>query len=640
MEYIYNLLQLFAFFFYLCLGLFMLQRGKDKSKYSFVILCLGLSLFSFGHFNLFTPGMPESMALFWMRISIIGLAFVLPGYLHFVALLIGYTSLLKHKLYYWAYIVSAGFILPLTLSHKSFQVYNWGYYPIFNPMVSIYHLFLLFLLAETVYLLYSGSKKIREKIGDKMLRYLMLGGICTVILVVFNMLPVYKIKIYPAGNIIVFPYVLFLSYLILKYQLIPITIIKKREAYSITAGFLMFLLVYGVLYIDYFLKISWHNSLWPTIILGLIMVMVFKSLHSRINKIIDYIFFRKAYMHTLALQDFTRSLSSTLTREVLLHSMLGTLERILDTNIIFIMTIEDKHYKIIQSVGLDEKTVHSMSFSYSHPIVTILKEEKAILLLNEVRDENLRRYFEKTQAVIFLPIIYQDSLPGIIGIGRKRCGDYNDNDLLWLSNFSLSASLGMVNTGLYEERTRHLYEGIKILVQTLEAKDTYTHGHCERVADISHLIGCQLNLSETQLEDLKMASILHDIGKIGVSKQVLNKPGFLTQKEFMEIKEHPSIGGKIVESICFPADVHNGIKLHHERFDGKGYPEGRENKDCPLIARIIQVADAYEAMTSNRPYRQAMTQEAAMEELNRGKAKQFDPYIVEAFLKATGESDL
>ncbi|MDI6781103.1 MAG: HD-GYP domain-containing protein, partial [bacterium] len=623
------------------------QRLIGCLKASLRELGLSLCVFSFGQFNLFTPGISEYMALFWMKISIIGLVFILPAYLHFIAMLVNYKPVLEHKLHYWVYAVSFAFILPLILSHQNINLYSWGYYPEITTVVSLFHLFLFLVLGEGIYILFSERTRIKEMIGQSLMRYVLLGGICSVVLVILNILPVYKVKVYPAGNIIVFPYVLFLGYLILKYQLIPITSIKKREAHSLTAGFLMTILVSGVLYLNHLLIMSsGYSSLFPysTIILILIMVMVFKPLQSMVNKVTDYLFFRKSYMHTLALQEFTRGLSSALTKDVLCDSMLHTLEQIADTNVILIMVMENNRYKIVQAKGIDEDVVHKAAFSSNHPIVSALIERKGIILLKEVGKsatltEDMKRYFNffKTQTAAFLPIIYKDDLLGIIGIGRKRYGDYNDNDLLRLASFSISASMGMVNASLYEEQARHLYEGIKVLVEVLEAKDTYTRGHCERVAEISLIIGHELKLSESQIEDLRMAAMLHDIGKIGISKQILNKPGFLTQEEFMEIKKHPAIGERIVEGISFPKDVHDGIKLHHERFDGNGYPDGKGTADCPLLARIIQVADAYEAMTSNRPYRNAMSQEKALDELQRGKAKQFDPCIVDAFLKVVGQ---
>ncbi|MFH1859984.1 MAG: hypothetical protein ABH870_03080 [bacterium] len=167
---------------------------------------------------------------------------------HFIAMLVNYKPLLNYNLHTWVYAISAGCIPPLILSHKNINLHSWGYYPEITIAASLFHLFLFFILGEGIYIIYSERARIKEMIGQRMMRYLLLGGICTVVLIILNILPIYKVKVYPVGNIMVFPYILFLGYLILKYQLIVITTIKKREAHSLTAGILMTIMVSGVLY--------------------------------------------------------------------------------------------------------------------------------------------------------------------------------------------------------------------------------------------------------------------------------------------------------------------------------------------------------------------------------------------------------
>jgi putative nucleotidyltransferase with HDIG domain len=170
-------------------------------------------------------------------------------------------------------------------------------------------------------------------------------------------------------------------------------------------------------------------------------------------------------------------------------------------------------------------------------------------------------------------------------------------------------------------------------VEAIEAKDAYTRGHCERVADIATTIGTHLGLTEREVEMARMAAVLHDIGKIGIDEQVLTKKGRLTPEEYEQIKRHPGIGARIVEGIPLPREVRDAIYLHDERWDGRGYPEGRRGAEIPLLARILELADAYEAMTSSRSYRAAMPKEKAIGEVLAGKGAQFDPAIVEAFLE-------
>jgi HD-GYP domain-containing protein (c-di-GMP phosphodiesterase class II) len=171
------------------------------------------------------------------------------------------------------------------------------------------------------------------------------------------------------------------------------------------------------------------------------------------------------------------------------------------------------------------------------------------------------------------------------------------------------------------------------LTKAVDARDTYTAGHSERVTQISFKIDEVLGLSPDQLNVLEIAALFHDVGKIGIPDQVLNKPGKLTVKEFNQIKEHPSIGVNILKTIEFLGNTLPMILHHHEKYDGSGYPFGISRETIPLESRIICVADSYDAMTSDRPYRKGLTHSVAVDELIKFKGIQFDPIIVEAFLK-------
>jgi len=174
---------------------------------------------------------------------------------------------------------------------------------------------------------------------------------------------------------------------------------------------------------------------------------------------------------------------------------------------------------------------------------------------------------------------------------------------------------------------------ILALSKAIDARDTYTAGHSERVTQISLKIGQAIGLSSEQLNVLEIAALFHDVGKIGIPDQVLNKPGKLTDEEFNQIKEHSSIGVDILKSIEFLDDTLTIILHHHEKYDGSGYPSGISGEAIPLESRIICVADSYDAMTSDRPYRTGLPQSVAVDELIKFKGIQFDPIIVDAFLK-------
>lgn len=174
---------------------------------------------------------------------------------------------------------------------------------------------------------------------------------------------------------------------------------------------------------------------------------------------------------------------------------------------------------------------------------------------------------------------------------------------------------------------------IKTLSQTLDAKDSYTGGHSLRVGELVKEIGEEMGIKGERLEGLEYVAILHDIGKISIPETVLNKPGKLTEEEYNQIKEHPQIGQRIIEDVEFLSDFSHVIRHHHERYDGQGYPDGLNGDEVSLESKIVALADAFDAMTSERSYQRTLDIKEAIEEINRGSGKQFDPQVVEAFKK-------
>jgi len=196
---------------------------------------------------------------------------------------------------------------------------------------------------------------------------------------------------------------------------------------------------------------------------------------------------------------------------------------------------------------------------------------------------------------------------------------------------------------LVEERTTKLQQAyrilkkahldsVKVLVEAIDAKDPYTRGHSDRVTRMSLKIAFQFGFAEDRLESLEYGALLHDIGKIGIKDEVLQKPGALNSEEYQYIQEHPLIGVKIIEGLDFFKDKIPMIRHHHEHYDGSGYPDGLLGAAIPLEARIIAVPDAFDAMTSARPHRGMMPLQDVLMELEKCKGTQFDPKILEIFL--------
>ncbi len=185
---------------------------------------------------------------------------------------------------------------------------------------------------------------------------------------------------------------------------------------------------------------------------------------------------------------------------------------------------------------------------------------------------------------------------------------------------------------LYLNSRQEYYQMVQVLVATIEAKDKYTEGHSKRVSQYAVEIAAAMHLSRGHIEDIRVAALLHDIGKIGINDAILNKDGVLTPQEHDQIRQHPVIGARILEHSDMDPRIRSIVLHHHERYDGLGYPDGKKGGTIPLGAFILGVADAYDAMTSDRSYRGGMPREEALEAIRQGRGKQFDPGVVDAFL--------
>ena len=201
------------------------------------------------------------------------------------------------------------------------------------------------------------------------------------------------------------------------------------------------------------------------------------------------------------------------------------------------------------------------------------------------------------------------------------------------------SALAVENMALYESMIGNFYGILKSLVNALEAKDLYTGKHSERVTRYALRIARKLGCSVIQIEALQTVGYLHDIGKIGIADSILNKPGGLTSAEYELVKKHPAIGESIVAELGLSPEERAIIRHHHERWDGMGYPDGLGEEDIPFLARIVMVADAFDAMTSKRAYRDAMSMTAAVHELKKNRARQFDAEVVDAFIETVEQPE-
>lgn len=265
-----------------------------------------------------------------------------------------------------------------------------------------------------------------------------------------------------------------------------------------------------------------------------------------------------------------------------------------------------------------------------------VNEDKSRLLTLQDPDKKIRDLLASTKSssLLSVPLKTHDSMFGVINLGRSETKPpFADEDRNFTMTMASQASAYIENRLLIDNLRESYIATVRALAEAIDAKDHYTRGHSTRVAKYAVAIARELKLPKSDIEGVETAAYLHDVGKIGISDQILMKPGKLTLEEMETVRGHPKIGAKILSPINFPWEIIPIVFQHHERYSGGGYPNKLSYDDIHIGARILIVADSYEAMTSERPYRAALSEETAVEELKKGSGTQFDPLVVDAFIR-------
>lgn len=244
----------------------------------------------------------------------------------------------------------------------------------------------------------------------------------------------------------------------------------------------------------------------------------------------------------------------------------------------------------------------------------------------------------KTKNMVCVPVKTRDKVIGVLQAINKKDGDFDNEDRDVLFALANQVAVAVENARLFQELKEAFYETAQALADTIEKRDPYTAGHTQRVMAYSLGIGRKMGLTDKDFEDLKLSAILHDIGKIGIRDNILLKTGKLDNDEFAIMNQHSEYGAQIIGHVRKLKDIIPGVRNHHERYDGKGYPDKLKELDIPLLARIIAVADTFDAMTSDRPYRKALDLQTAIDELKRNVGTQFDGEAVEHFISFISET--
>ena len=274
----------------------------------------------------------------------------------------------------------------------------------------------------------------------------------------------------------------------------------------------------------------------------------------------------------------------------------------------------------------------------SQLILDNCSEDKPLLIHENNRVQGLP---ETVRSMMLVPLAIRKKVFGVLSVSVFN-GDvrFSEKDLYYMSFMTHKAAYAIENIALYENIYENLFATLYAFVKAIEARDPYTEQHSNRVTQIAVALCKGMGGSQEEQDILNVAGQLHDIGKIGIRDDILLKPGRLTDDEFRLIKEHPVIGANIVERLGLWDREKSIIRCHHERFDGKGYPDGLAGKQIPMLGRILSVADVYDAIASDRAYRKKMEEDKILQIMYGGSGSQFDPGVIDTFRSLYEQGEL
>ncbi|MBN1404905.1 MAG: HD domain-containing protein [Candidatus Omnitrophica bacterium] len=672
---------LFTFIFAIALGIFVYWHGRKKIiNKLWGLFSIAISLWTLGLFGCVIAQSKEQ-ALNWQRVLYIGTINFPFLFFHYVCALLDCRKQ-KRK------IIISGYLIGFFFLAISFTKYfiagiepraNFNYWPI-KPGILYYPFLLIFF----VFIVYSHFLLYKEyKISDSMrrnrIKYILLAGLVGFGGGSTNFLLDFNTSIYPFGNFFVVLYAIIMAYAILRYRLMDIeVIIRETAVFAGIFGFAVGIFVFVMFIAQKFLEpfIGTHQVIFPAAALFLVAIAV-RPIERLTYATIGKLLFKKRQKYQQTLKDAAEGMATIRKPERLLGLIAHIVSKTLKPVNVAIYIFDDitGNYRL-KSSRFPSGVAQWTEFQDREPLITLLKETKKPVALEEIshllKEEKsnpheqvltsdlvkIKSALVSLKANICVPSFYEeDELLGILILGDKKSGDlYTHDDLELLSTLANEAAIAIRNAILYgklEQKAREIeriYEKEQVMfshaavafANAIDARDPYTHGHSERVTKFSLALADQMELVMFGNEQkqkyfkqrLNLAALLHDIGKIAIPDRILQKQGPLNDEEWKKMREHPVIGAKVLDFVRGLWDIVPAVRHHHERYDGTGYPDKLREENIPFMARIMAVADTFDAMTSNRPYRKALDENIATREINDNSAKQFDPYVVGAFMKA------
>jgi len=337
----------------------------------------------------------------------------------------------------------------------------------------------------------------------------------------------------------------------------------------------------------------------------------------------------------------TEAIASTLQLDPLLDTIMELGMKVMDAEGCSVLLIDEKEKKLqfAAASGAKKEEIKKLSLDMGEGVAGWVVQNDQPLLIDDVsKDARFSKRVDEilgqeTKSLICIPLKVKQKIIGVMEVINKR-GDrtFSERDKALFKPLSAQAAVAIERAKLYQDLEDMYISTVRSLAAAIDAKDPYTRGHSERVNRFCMVIAKELGLDEKMQKNVQLCALLHDVGKIGVPISVLRKKEKLTDEDWAYIRRHPVLGAEIISPIRQLAELAPSIRHHHERYDGGGYPDNLKGEQIPLVGRMLAVADTFDALTSERPYRNGLSDKAALEEIEACKGTQLDPMCVEAFL--------
>jgi putative nucleotidyltransferase with HDIG domain len=632
----------------------LIIRGKQhaaRKPFFFFLFCMNLwGAFIF----LLRSTLNLSTALVWERFVF---AAILVGAFFFYRFTISLTSTKPNRNVYYLmhaiFIISLCFV-PTGLLVKDMQLMWYGKAPVVGPLFAVYAFNAYALLTSGLIILVKSSRRSSNMDEKTRMQYIVAGTVVMLIGGTTDYLPALGINMYPLGIVGNIVFCALATVAMLRYNLLDAKVIlRKSLAYSLMG--ILLAAIFGSLI--FLLSSVFETALSPisltitivSVILTIIATTLFQPMLPVFQNVVDRWFFRERYDHLRALKRFVAETKHIIDLNQLTSSLVTSIANGMQSRSVFLLLPNPKTGNFTTHTYYGPSQIGELSFKTSSLLALTMKDQDSPIDVKDtdvsptlsVLSEEEKSILTRNQIKLLIALKAQGELKGILLLSSKLTGQrYSTEDRQLLKTICQEVSIGIENALAYEsiqQEHGELLEAMDGIIHAMslvvETRDPYTAGHQRRVADLAAAIARTMGLSEWAIRGIRVAGLLHDVGKLSVPSEILTKPGKLNQTEFDIIKSHSQVSYNILEMIEFPWPVKQAILQHHERLDGSGYPDGLSGDDVILDARILGVADVVEAISSHRPYRPALGLEYAMKEITSKKGTLYDPEVVDACVK-------